>query len=138
VASPKRVRVVAAVIEREGRYLITQRRPHAAYGLHWEFPGGKVEPGEEDDQALRRELLEELDARVEVGALLGRSLHSYPEFELDFRVYRCRLLDERLEPMQVHDLRWVTLEEMEDFPFPPADERALGELLRTEPRKAES
>jgi len=135
VGTPRRVRVVAAVIERDGRYLITQRRPHAAYGLHWEFPGGKVEPGEEDGEALRRELLEELEARVEVGPLLGRSLHSYPEFELDFRVYRCHLLEDRLVPRQVHDLRWVTLEEMEEFPFPPADEGALRDLLRTAPER---
>jgi 8-oxo-dGTP diphosphatase len=124
------IEVVAAVVERDGRYLITQRNPRAVFPLYWEFPGGKVEAGEDDPTALRREMQEELEADVEVGDLLGRTLHDYPDFGLDFRVYRCRLRADHLACVNVHDLRWVTLDEMSAYPFPPADEDAIRRLVQ--------
>ena len=123
------IQVVAAVVQRDGLYLITQRKPKAAFPLYWEFPGGKVEPGEDDATALRREMEEELEAKVEVGELIGRTLHEYEPFTLDFRVYRCTLLDDHLACRGVHDLKWVSLDQMEQYPFPPADEDAIARLL---------
>lgn len=129
MASRPIVRVVAAVIEREDRYLIAQRLEKAVFALHWEFPGGKVEPGEDDATALRREILEELDARVEVGDLLEQKVHEYERFTLDFRAYRCALADPaELKCVNVRDFRWVALDEMDRYPFPPADESAIAAL----------
>ena len=123
------IQVVAAVVERDGLFLITQRNPRAVFPLYWEFPGGKVERGEDDATALRREMAEELAASVEVGELLGHTVHDYEPFTLDFRVYRCRLLDDHLECRNVHALQWVTLDEMAAYPFPPADVDAIERLV---------
>jgi 8-oxo-dGTP diphosphatase len=123
------IQVVAAVVERDGLFLITQRNPRAVFPLYWEFPGGKVEAGEDDATALRREMLEELGAIIEVGALLGHTFHDYEPFTLDFRVYRCCLLEDHLECLNVHALKWVTLGEMEAYPFAPADEDAIARLV---------
>lgn len=122
--------VVAAVIERDGRYLITQRMPKAVFPLYWEFPGGKVEAGEDDATALRREMLEELNAEVEVCGMLDRAVHEYSEFAVDFRVYRCRLVNEDLRPINVADFRWVAPADLKDYQFPPADEAAIAALAR--------
>ena len=125
----KTLRVVAAVIQRDGLYLISQRMAKAAFPLCWEFPGGKVEPGEDDAQALRREMLEEMNAIVEVGPLLDGRVHDYPDFNLDFRVYRCTLANDDLQMLNVADFRWVAPRELADYNFPPADERAISLLV---------
>ena len=137
MASRKVVSVVAAVVEREdGRLLITQRLPGAVFPLFWEFPGGKVEPGEDDATALRREMREELDADVEVGTLVARKFHEYEDFDLDFRVYRCRLVSPKMACLHCADLRWVTIDEMTAHPFPPADEDAIAVLAREFERRS--
>ena len=81
------IRVVAAVIERDGRYLITQRRPTAVLPLLWEFPGGRVEEGESDSEALRRELRHRLDVDIEVGALISFLTHTYETYAVDLHLY---------------------------------------------------
>jgi 8-oxo-dGTP diphosphatase len=126
----RRIRVVAALLERDdGKVLITQRRPQAFMPLKWEFPGGKVEPGETDQQALARELTEELDIQVEVGEHFMGLNHSYPEFELDFQVYRCRLLSGEPKKVAVHNFRWVTVNDLDNYEFPPADLPTVKQLL---------
>src|SRR5580692_993486 len=112
---PRKIRVVGAMIEKgEGRYLITQRRPEATLPLLWEFPGGRVEEGEADADALRRELKEEMGIDVEVAEEAMHTHHSYPHYDVDFRVFRCRLISEdtAIRHIKVHDHRWVTLQEM--------------------------
>src|SRR5512135_3320476 len=86
------IRVVAAVVERNGKYLITQRRPEAVLPLLWEFPGGRVEPGENDEQALRREMRERLDVDIEVGRHLATSVHDYEGYSVTLVVYQATLL----------------------------------------------
>lgn len=125
------IRVVAAEIEQGGRYLITQRRPVAAMPLLWEFPGGKVEPGESDGDALARELLEKLALPIEVGARSGSLTHIYEEYTLDFVVYRARALGEP-QALRVHDLRWVAPEDFDQYTFPGADKRSIDQLLQDE------
>src|SRR5579872_7074728 len=88
---PNAIRVVAAMLEKDGRYLITQRRPGGTLPLLWEFPGGRVEEGETDAQALARELFEELEIEVEVGERSIQVHHVYSAYEIDFAVYRCTL-----------------------------------------------
>lgn len=126
------IRVVGAMLQNEeGRYLITQRRPTASLPLLWEFPGGRVQEGETDQEALSRELEEEMDIRVQVEEEAMHLRHDYPDYEIDFRVFRCSLLSPEFEikHLRVHDHRWVTLEEMSGYRFPDADARTLEKLL---------
>ena len=114
------IRVVAAVIERDGAYLITQRRPTAVLPLLWEFPGGKVEvdEGETDSAALRREVAHRISVAVEPGELISFVSHPYEHYVVELYLYECRLLDGG-EPLRsnVNDFRWVRSEEFEKYPF---------------------
>lgn len=124
------VRVVAALIETGGKVLITQRRPQAFMPLKWEFPGGKVEPGESDAQALRREILEELGVAITVGNEFMGLVYRYPDFDVDFHVYRCEIpASEAPRRIAVQDFRWVELAELAGFEFPPADQPTIQKLL---------
>ena len=125
----KTIRVVAAEIERDGQYLITQRRPEAMLPLLWEFPSGKVEEGESDAEALKREIQERLGAEIEVAELSMFIKHEYETYALDFCVYRCTLVSPSVTAKAVHDWKWVTPAEMGDYEFPPADAQTIGKLL---------
>jgi len=129
---PRRtIRVVAALLRREdGKVLITQRRPQAFMPLKWEFPGGKVEPGESDQQALARELKEELDIEVEVGQHFMGLKHDYPGFQVDFQVYSCSIISGDLRKLAVNDYRWVAVSQLDTFEFPPADQPTVEQLLK--------
>lgn len=136
------IRVVAAVLEKDGSYLITQRRPSAVLPLLWEFPGGRVEPGETDAQALKREVLHRLGGEIDVGKLISFVSHPYEHYVVDLFLYECRLVagqaaagigdprpEPRLEPRAVHAFRWVTSAEFDQYPFTPADEASMNKLL---------
>ncbi len=125
----KTIRVVAVVIERDGKYLITQRRPSAVLPLLWEFPGGKVEEGETDAEALRREVLHRLEADIEVGAMISFVSHAYEHYVVDLHLYDCRLVSERLHAAAVNAFRWVRSDEFDRFAFTPADEASMSKLL---------
>ncbi len=127
-----KIRVVAAVIEREDKYLITQRMPRAVMPLLWEFPGGKVEPEETDAVALSRELAEEMAIAVHVGDELFSVVKEYERYIIDFHVYLCELLSEKIQTIGVNDYRWVTSDELEDYPFPAADQETVEALLGEE------
>jgi 8-oxo-dGTP diphosphatase len=128
-ASPRSIRVVAAVIANEGRYLITQRRPTAVLPLLWEFPGGKVEANESDADALRREVRHRLSVEIEVGELISFVSHPYEFYVVDLYLYECRVTGGELSAMNVHDFRWVTSDEFDRYPFTPADEASMNKLL---------
>jgi 8-oxo-dGTP diphosphatase len=118
----KTVVVTAALITEQGRVLVTQRKKDSPHGLLWEFPGGKVKEGEEPREALRRELMEELDVEAEVGMIFDAVFHSYPEYPILLLVYRCRVEKGPLKPIGCHDFRWVNLMELEKLVMPPADD----------------
>lgn len=124
------VRVVAAVIERDGLYLITQRRRTAVLPLLWEFPGGKVEDGETDQDAVRREVMHRLGTTVHCGRLLNFVNHPYEHYTVDLYLYECRL-PPGTEPraLMVQDFRWVKSSEFETYSFTPADEASMSALL---------
>jgi 8-oxo-dGTP diphosphatase len=127
----RRIRVVAAMIQRnDGRYLITQRPPHATMPLLWEFPGGRAEEAETDEEALSRELAEEMGIEVEVGAQALRVEHTYPDYEIDFRVYHGRIVDGAIQHIRVHDHRWVRADELDRYQFPGADARSMDMLIK--------
>lgn len=127
--SLRTIRVVAAVIERDGRYIITQRRPTAVLPLLWEFPGGRVESGESDAEALRREVRHRLDADIEVGSLISFVSHAYESYVVDLHLYECRLVSDAPRALAVHEYRWVRSEEFEHYAFTPADEASMSKLL---------
>lgn len=130
--SPRRVKVVAGMIGKDGRYLITQRRPTATLPLLWEFPGGKVEEGETDEDALLRELQEEMEIQVVIKERVIHVEHSYADYDVDFRVYRCELLSGDVKHLRVHDHRWVLPSELDRYEFPAADEKTMRQLLALE------
>lgn len=125
------VRVVAAVVEKDGRYLITRRRPTAVLPDLWEFPGGRVEEDEDDVSALRREFAERLDARIEVGSLISYVRHPYETYCVDLFLYHCILDDVHLTCKGVQEFRWVTSSQFDDYEFTPADEESMTRLLES-------
>jgi 8-oxo-dGTP diphosphatase len=129
--SKRHIRVVAAQVERDGRYMITQRKPSSSLPLLWEFPGGRVEAGEDDERALAREIKEGLGVAVEVKEPSVSVVHEYESYVIDFRVYRCNLLDDpaAIECIGVHDVRWVHPTELDDYQFPGADQASVDALL---------
>jgi 8-oxo-dGTP diphosphatase len=126
---PRTIRVVAAVIERDARYLITQRRATAVLPLMWEFPGGRVEHEETDACALKREVRHRLNADVEVGKLISFVSHPYEHYVVDLYLYECTLTTETLEARNVNAYRWVTSAEFDRYSFTPADEASMSKLL---------
>ncbi len=127
----RRIRVVAAQIEQDGRYLITQRKPTSSLPLLWEFPGGRVEEGETDEAALARELAEEMAIDVVVGEPAIAVTHEYDAYVIDFRVFRCRLLTrvDQIQKIGVHDFRLVSPDELDEYEFPGADQATIDALL---------
>ena len=127
----KTIRVVAAVLEKEGRYLITQRRSAAVLPLMWEFPGGRVEPNETDQAALERELLHRLGAQITVGKLISFVSHPYEHYVVDLFLYECTLAspEAQLSPRAVNAFKWVASGDFDQYPFTPADEASMNKLL---------
>lgn len=123
------IRVVAAVIEKDRRYLITQRRSSAVLPELWEFPGGKVESGEDDSQALSREMRERLGVDVKVGKMISFVSHPYEHYTVDLYLYECALLTDELVRKAVKDFRWITSKQFDDYCFTPADEASMNMLL---------
>ena len=125
----REVRVVAALIETApGRYLVQQRLPGKSRALLWEFPGGKVEPGESDEDALLREAREELGVRLEVGRERFSVRHAYEDLTVDLHLHDARIVEGTPAPLGAHALRAVTPEEMLAMPFCEADLPLLREL----------
>ncbi len=125
----RKIRVVGAMIEQDGKYLITQRPATASLPNLWEFPGGRVEPGETDEEALARELREEMGIHVQVGERVIHVEHEYSDYDIDFCVYRCRMTKGALRHIRVADHRWVRPSELDEYEFPPADEKSIAKLL---------
>ena len=131
--------VVAALLESEEGILLTRRRPDAPdFPDHWEFPGGKIEPGETEAQALERELFEELGVRVRVEGKVTELYEARPNGpDIDFRVIACQLVEGAPRPIEVAEVRWFQLDEIGDLLLPPLDRRVLATLIDTKNSGAE-
>ena len=124
------IRVVAAVIDHDGRYLITQRNSNAVLPGLWEFPGGRVEDGETDEQALSRELLERIGVIAQIGAPLTERHTVYPDYELTLALYSATLAPGQIPRRgRVQDFRWIRSSEFDQYQFPAADQATMDALL---------
>ena len=126
----EKIHVVAAVIVSDGQYLCMQRtRSHQAYNSErWEFPGGKVQPGESDHAALLREIKEEMNWDIFVGQPIGTVTHEYPDFVIELTAYLCKPGDGEFMMYEHLDSKWLTPEELPALNWTDAD-RKLVELL---------
>ena len=120
--------VVAALIWDEKRFLSCQRPAHKARGLLWEFVGGKVEPGETKEQALIRECQEELAVTVAVQDVFMEVDHVYPDLTVHLTLFNASIAEGIPQKIEHNDLRWITVEEIDQYEFCPADEEILRRL----------
>ncbi len=128
MASKHPIEVAAAVIEKDGKFLIAQRYANSHLGGLWEFPGGKRESQESFEDCLKRELFEELAIEIEVDKFWKTVLYSYPEKTVELHFYFCSLKNGNPKPDGCQDYRWVQPSELGHFNFPPADLEIIQEL----------
>ncbi len=120
--------VVAALIWKGDTFMICQRPAHKARGLLWEFVGGKVEPGETKEQALVRECREELAVTLQVGEVFMEVTHQYPDLTVHLTLFHASIQEGTPQMLEHNDIRWITVEEIDRYPFCPADEEILQKL----------
>lgn len=126
----KRIEVVAAIIhDAEGRIFATQRG-YGEFKDGWEFPGGKMEAGETPEEALRREIWEELETRIEVERLVETVEWDYPQFHLTMHCFLCRVESGRLELKEHEAARWLEKEELGSVDWLPADLQIIDNIRR--------
>ena len=116
------INVVAAVIKDENeKILITQRNLKKAQGGLWEFPGGKIEPNETRENAIVREIKEELDIDIEVKSYLSEKVFNYPEKDINLIALECKKINGEIRLLEHEDYKWVSKNELDNFEFAPAD-----------------
>lgn len=120
--------VVAALIWRGDRFMICQRPAHKTRGLLWEFVGGKVEPGETKEQALVRECMEELAVTVSVGDVFLDVVHEYPDLTVHLTLFHAAIVQGEIQMLEHNDIRFITVREIDDYAFCPADEVILNRI----------
>lgn len=122
------VEVVAALIWDQDKFMICQRPAHKARGLLWEFVGGKVEPGETKEQALIRECQEELAVTLNVGEVFMDVTHEYPDLMVHLTLFHATIREGTLQKLEHNDIRWITVDEIDQYEFCPADVEILRRL----------
>jgi A/G-specific adenine glycosylase len=122
--------VTAAVIRRNGRILVAQRPFGERLGGLWEFPGGKVEPGETLPQCLRREIKEELGFRIKIGDFITAIDHAYTHFKITLHAFECTVVSGEPQALQVEAFKWVRMSELNKFAFAKTDLRIIEALKR--------
>jgi 8-oxo-dGTP diphosphatase len=125
--------VVAALIWRDGRFLICQRPAHKARGLLWEFVGGKVEPGETKEAALIRECREELAIELTVGDLFMEVDHVYPDITIRLSLFHATIAEGTPQMLEHNDIQWILPRQIPGYDFCPADEEILKKILTDYP-----
>lgn len=121
--------VTAALLRKDSKILITKRPADKQQGGFWEFPGGKLQSDETPQQALQRELREELDLEIEVGAIFEAVYHRYDWGPVLILVYECRPLGEVIRNLEVDDHRWLAVEQLSEYDLLPADRPIVDKLL---------
>jgi mutator protein MutT len=114
--------VVAAVIcDNEGRILIAQRNLKKSQGGLWEFPGGKIEPNETKEEAIVREIKEEMDIDIKVEKYIDEKIFNYPDKDINLIALKCKKINGDIKVLEHEDIKWVSKEELRKFEFAPAD-----------------
>ena len=119
---------VAVIWNNQGQILIDRRRPQGILGGLWEFPGGKIEPGETVEDCIKREIWEELGIQIEVGEHLITIDYVYTHLRVNLTVHHCSHLTGVPQPLECDEIRWVTLDEIDQFNFPKANEKIIDAL----------
>ena len=125
------IRVAAALIWQNDRFLICRRPPEKARGLAWEFVGGKLEEGETGEEALIRECREELDITVAPGEVFMQLTHEYPDVTVDLTLYNAVIVSGAPKMLEHVGMCWITRDEIDSFEFCPADKEILAKLQET-------
>ena len=115
------IEVVAALIRDDNRFLICQRPAYKALGMLWEFPGGKVDPGETEEQALIRECQEELGVTLSLGGVFAETRHEYPEFTVHLTLFQATIATGFPQRLEHSAIKWITVAEIPNYEFCPAD-----------------
>lgn len=126
----KIIKVVAAVIKKDAKVFATQRG-YGEFKDGWEFPGGKIEPGETPQEALKREIKEELDSNIEVGELIDIVEYDYPNFHLSMQCFWCELKGDKIELKEHEAAKWLELDskELESVEWLPADRGVIEKII---------
>ena len=123
----KKIEVVAAILHRDGAYFATQRGYGEFEGM-WEFPGGKIEPGESREVALKREIQEELGVDMAIENLLCTTEYDYPSFHLTMHCYLCSIASGDIELREHKSALWLTSDRLDDVAWLPADKEVIDKL----------
>jgi mutator protein MutT len=129
----KVIEAVAAVIERDGKFLITKRLETSPMGHCWEFPGGKIEKEETIEECAVRECREEIDVVVEPVRRLRDEWYDYPHGRVHLHFVLCRIVSGEPKPIHCREARWIEPRQFPDFEFPPADVHVIEELIKSHP-----
>lgn len=121
--------IAVGVVQKDGKLLITRRKEDGLLGGLWEFPGGKVEAGESAEAACIREIREEVNLDVEIASHITRVRHAYTHFKIVLDVYLCRYISGRVQLQGAVDYRWITRDEISDYPFPGANHKFIPLLF---------
>ena len=125
----KRVEAAIAIVTRREKVLVCQRRDNDRFGGFWEFPGGKVEPGEPIEDCLHRELLEELGIAVRIVAPFPPVEHLYPHALVRLHPFHCELETGEVQHLECQDSRWIDPPRLVDYTFPPANEGLIAKVI---------
>lgn len=129
---PHKIIGVAVIWNEQEQILIDRRRQEGLLGGLWEFPGGKIEPGETIEECIKREIKEELGIEIEVGDRLISIDHAYSHFRVTLNVHHCRHLSGTPQAIECDEIRWVTLDEIDQFPFPKANVQIIAALRQSD------
>jgi len=129
-ALPHKVIGVAVIWNEAGKILIDKRRKQGLHGGFWEFPGGKIEPGETIEACIKREIMEELGIVIEVGESLMTIEHDYTKFTITLNVHHSHYVSGEPQTIECDEIRWVTLDEIDQFTFPKANEQIIATLRK--------
>lgn len=126
------IKVTAAILSKEGKILIAQRNSSDTLANKWEFPGGKIEEGETAEACLQRELMEEFEIQVAVGAFVGSSIYHYDHISIDLLAYKASMDSGSIILKEHSAYKWVSLDQLPEYDFAPADIPFVEKLIRRE------
>jgi A/G-specific adenine glycosylase len=125
---PHKIIGVGVIWNHQKQILIDKRRAEGSLGGLWEFPGGKLELGETLEDCIKREIQEELAIEIQVKEHLMTIEHTYTDFKVTLNVYHCDYISGEPQPLESDEIRWVTLDEIDQFPFPKANKKIIAAL----------